>query len=569
MSVRRSLRQPYLLIGLVAATYAWRAWDRRWISDDGFITLRVARNLALGHGLVYNPGERVEASTSTLWTLVLGVGGLLRGLIALEWTAVLLGIAFAVAGLALAQVGAARLHETRGRFILPLGALVVLAVSPFADFATSGLESGLVFLWLGATFWALVDARSKASVRWWVLVLIGLGPLVRPELAVFTAGFAVAAAVIDKPFAPRRAARFVACLAAVPVVYEVFRMAYFATLYPNPVLAKEGPGGRWEQGWRYVGDLGGPYRLWIPLVVAAVATIALLASRIRNRDGQTIAIIVAPVVCAIVQGLLIVRVGGDFMHGRLLLPSLFGVLLPVMAVPVSARALAAVIPVAAWAVVCGFAWRVPYDGIGPDAIADERSYYAGVTGWRHPVEVDTYVRTPSYQRGKAARDLARRGERQLVIAEERLPRVALPLRRDLPVPVVLRTLNIGVAGYIAGDDVWIADELGLADAIGSRTRVAIVGRPGHEKFLPSDWTIARFAAEPRGVPELGVLPESVEAATAVLRCDPLPRLLGAVSERLTPRRMAVNVVRSISFTRMRFPADAIRARDEVCADDRP
>lgn len=39
--------------------------------DDALISLRYAENLATGHGLVWNPGERVEGYTNFLWTLIL------------------------------------------------------------------------------------------------------------------------------------------------------------------------------------------------------------------------------------------------------------------------------------------------------------------------------------------------------------------------------------------------------------------------------------------------------------------------------------------------------------------
>ncbi|MEM8534389.1 MAG: hypothetical protein AAGF95_26315, partial [Chloroflexota bacterium] len=39
-----------------------------WMLDDAFISFRYARNAWLGHGFVFNPGERVEGYTNFLWT---------------------------------------------------------------------------------------------------------------------------------------------------------------------------------------------------------------------------------------------------------------------------------------------------------------------------------------------------------------------------------------------------------------------------------------------------------------------------------------------------------------------
>ena len=61
-------RRRWLLLGgwLAAwAALAWWRWSREpYLLDDAFISFRYARNLVEGHGLVYNPGERVEGYTN-------------------------------------------------------------------------------------------------------------------------------------------------------------------------------------------------------------------------------------------------------------------------------------------------------------------------------------------------------------------------------------------------------------------------------------------------------------------------------------------------------------------------
>ena len=39
--------------------------------DDAFISFRYAENVTQGHGLTFNPGERVEGYTNFLWVLIL------------------------------------------------------------------------------------------------------------------------------------------------------------------------------------------------------------------------------------------------------------------------------------------------------------------------------------------------------------------------------------------------------------------------------------------------------------------------------------------------------------------
>ena len=98
-SVRISLGCSVLVVSLL---FAWGAWQRRWIADDGLIVLRTVRNLLAGNGPVFNAGERVEANTSTAWTYLMYLGGRVGGPVRLEYVALALALALSVAGVGLA-----------------------------------------------------------------------------------------------------------------------------------------------------------------------------------------------------------------------------------------------------------------------------------------------------------------------------------------------------------------------------------------------------------------------------------------------------------------------------------
>ena len=51
----------------------WYYWY--YTVDDAFISFRYVRNLLDGHGLVFNPGERVEGYSNFLWVMVLAALG--------------------------------------------------------------------------------------------------------------------------------------------------------------------------------------------------------------------------------------------------------------------------------------------------------------------------------------------------------------------------------------------------------------------------------------------------------------------------------------------------------------
>ena len=145
---------------VVAALFSWGAWQRRWIADDGLIVLRTVRNLLAGNGPVFNEGERVESNTSTLWTYLTYLGGVVGGPVRLEYVALVLALVFSVAGVVFLMLGAGRLYapslQGRRALLLPAGVLVYIAVPPARDFATSGLENGLVLAYLGLLWWMMV-----------------------------------------------------------------------------------------------------------------------------------------------------------------------------------------------------------------------------------------------------------------------------------------------------------------------------------------------------------------------------------------------------------------------------
>lgn len=570
---RRWARLLPLLVPL--AVVAWMALTRRWVADDAFINFRVIDNLFAGHGPVFNAGERVEVATSTAWLGVLaGLALVLPDAVPLSVAAVGAGVALTLTGLAAAQIGAVVLAPRRWRtgVALPAGALVLAALPPVWDFTTSGLENGLATAWLGGCFLALAlrssalrsdDAERLPAYRpLWLPVLVGLGPLVRPDLAILSLAFGVALLTASRRSAAGWAGAGAAAL-AVPLAYQVFRMGFYAALVPNTALAKSATSAQWGDGLAYLRDFAGLY--WLVLPVGALL-VGVLAPQVRARwargDRATVAVLVAPVVGGVVHAAYVVRVGGDFMHGRLLLPATVAIVLPVAAVVIPAkplgrsvrRALApgAVAVVTAWALVVGTSVRVPYNAIGPNGIADERKNYVGVSGRDNPVTLDDYGDWVWVEKGLELRELATTGA-DVVVGDD---------GRDTPAPpgtgVVGMWPYVGMFSIAAGLDVHVADRFALAEPVGAR--LAHTGfadnRVGHGKDVPQEWILARFAA-------LTEDPE-IEAAREALRCGTLRQLVDATTKPLTVSRFVRNIAAAPRLTALRVPVDPWEAQTTFC-----
>jgi len=598
---KAALLVPVLLLAILA-------WSRRWTSEDAFIYYRVVENLLDGHGPVFNVGERVEAYTGPLWFGVLALGRVLvPASVPIEWVAVVLGLVLSAAGLLAVTWAALELWSpSRGRGApsraplgLPLGAVVLVALPPFWDYATSGLETGLAFAWLGASFLSLVALGLRSAGRgtgdgWtaraaYPLALgIGLGPLVRPDLAIFAVVFFVALLLVERPRSAWRAAALIGLVLVFPLAYQVFRMGYFGALVPSTALAKEAGESFWARGWAYLANFVSPYALWLPLT-ALLGYGAAAALGLRRRGEPVRALLVgAPMVAGLLHALYVVRVGGDYMHARLLLPSVFAAVMPLAVIVPGRRAAGAILAaiVVPWALVCALELRAPAE-LPKDKqqlqVDDQRRHVVELWGYRHPVTLDGLVAEPE-------RRLALHRRQGLLLAElaERRPALVVDYssdrnrfgersRRPLPLdwalprpglpPVVARLGSIGRVGYAAGPRVHIADKNGLADPIAARLRLSAerAWRPGHEKTLPEEWTLARYGvpATERGARILA-RDKRVVAARRALACGPLRELVAATTEPLDAGRFVANLAFAVRERSLRFSANPVRAAAELC-----
>ena len=601
-------------VAVVSALWLWGAWQRRWIADDGLIVLRTVRNLLAGNGPVFNAGERVESNTSTAWTYLVYLGSLVGGPLRLEYVALGLALIFSVAGVVMVMLGAARLWGPglRGRraLILPAGVLVYIAVPPARDFATSGLENGLVTAWLGLLWWLMVAWSQQTTRRPWLLAacafVAGLSVLVRPELALI-GGLALVMMVIAEP-SWRWRALIVAAGGLLPVGYQIFRMGYYALLVPQTALAKDASGSKWDQGLIYLRNLTGPYALWVPAVLLMALALVLFAGRrgpwwrtAGDRDNgsrlagwvQTPGAAVAfMLISGVLQALYWIRQGGDFMHGRVLLVPLFCLLAPIAVIPVAipggteesgftaggkggekGRILSGA-TAALWLALVGWSlWAANSQGMGADAtrvtytgIVDERRFYSQATGHAHPLTAADYLDYPRMRAVLVALNNTPDGALLLPSGNWDVwdvvpakpptpppPGVPLETWRRQTAPHTVFFTNLGMVGMNVGLNTRVIDQIGLANPIAAHTARLQDGRIGHDKNLFPDWAVAEgpWLKERPWIPEY--LDEGwIEEAQAALGCPKTVEMLESIRDPMTRPRFIGNLNRALEFTRYRI-----------------
>jgi arabinofuranosyltransferase len=496
--------------------------------------------------------------------------------IRLEWLAVMLGIASTVGGFLLAAAGSARLVRVHApdALLLPFGIVVMVSLTGMWFYATSGLETGLAFLWLGLAWWTLArwstpPGRFRSSDAF----VLGLGWLVRPELALVSIiTLAMVLLVQWRTDTWRRRFWLLAIAFALPFSYQIFRMGYYGALVPNTAIVKEGTRAHWDRGWIYLRDFVDTYWLLVPAAVLLAGGYVPLALALRQaRHRRAILSAGAFLLASILHAVYIVGVGGDYEHARLLLPSAFAFCAPVAAVPMIRRNVVALAAVP-WALAAVLFMRPPEFRLG-----------------------ETYLTPPT---GRVTTDdggWEKGGERAALFTDsglyfQRLPklqfyRAEVPLSSEVREPQAA-VFAVGIMPYAIGEDLYVLDLFGLADPITARMEndpgPDLSSYPGQEKPLPHPWTAARVLAPDRAFDEsqfnfrqVSLIPrtrgreflEQIEWARRALECDPIRQVERSARAPMTLSRFVRNVVDSFANTRLRIPPDPETAYRELCDDE--
>ena len=241
--------------------------------------------------------------------------------------------------------------------------------------------------------------------------------------------------------------------------------------------------------------------------------------------------LLVPIATALVMVLYVVRVGGDFMHGRMMLPPTFLALAPGLLVPLRRIAIPAVIVVLGWGVVTEQRLASRRVRSTSDFVEDERMGYLWWTRNPHPIAEVHYRRAAEPVTTMV--DRAVREGRRTFISEEG---VEYAIGAHVPARFVFAAGRLGTGGILTPTNGIVVDTLGLANPIGARIEV---NRPeesaGHQKSLPWSWVLADFG-DPAHYGGRSVDADEVRAAAHAMSCGDIAELLASVREPMTVSR---------------------------------
>jgi arabinofuranosyltransferase len=152
--------------------------------DDAMISMRYARNLASGYGLVWNPGdERVEGFTNPLWVVYMTLFHFI------PFSVSKISLPIQISG-ALFFMASLYYVKKIAEEIIPSSLVSLLAVFltafyvQLSTWSLLGMEVSVLILMTCAAVWLALRVLRTGQFSTWLYLLLGIGTLVRVDMAV-------------------------------------------------------------------------------------------------------------------------------------------------------------------------------------------------------------------------------------------------------------------------------------------------------------------------------------------------------------------------------------------------
>lgn len=231
------------LAALLFAYYTQHAWE------DYYITYRSSKNLATGHGLVYNLGDRLHTFTSPLGVLLPALASLLT---ANSSDPAALWIFRVMCATALGGAAMLLVHTARRLSYGPLASFFLIAWlasdAKILDFTINGMETAFMLLFLAYTFWAHIQRGPRQSLH---LGIAWAGLMwTRPDSFIYIGLIAGSFWLFNdvqqsETARPKLLGIFLRAGAVTTALYLpwlIFAHTYYGTAIPHTITAKSGFG---------------------------------------------------------------------------------------------------------------------------------------------------------------------------------------------------------------------------------------------------------------------------------------------------------------------------------------
>ncbi len=299
------LRNKLLLFCLVTVCFGYLLIINAWIVDDAYITFRTIYNSLNGFGLVWNPGERVQAYTHPLWLLLVSLVYFFTR--EFYFTGIFLSIACVLFTVNLIMFKLTRTN------LQPLLGLALLSLSKaFIDYSTSGLENPLTYVLLVIFLVLYLNQRHDLRQLFHLSLITSLALLTRMDNFLLFALPLIYVFYQTRQYNLKKRAVYVLAGFSPFILWEMFSLFYYGFPFPNTAYAKLNTGIETvtliKLGFKY---LEHSWRL-DPVTLVVIASGIFLPLARKNLKPCMLSLGLA------LYLIYIVLIGGDSMSGRFL-----------------------------------------------------------------------------------------------------------------------------------------------------------------------------------------------------------------------------------------------------------
>lgn len=438
-----------LLIKLFFVYYLILIFRTAWVSDDAYITFRVADNFINGFGLRWNIEERVQVFTNTLFLFIFIPFNFILNDV--YFTALFLNFLFSILTILLLK----KITDSGEKFLIIIAGICFSKA--YIDFSTSGLENSLTFFILTLFLYILFKVQNSVKKIFYISLIFSFLFLNRPDAALI-----IMPAILLMLYKGRVFFKFFLWGLFPLFIWEIFSIIYYGFPLPNTFYAKLMTGIN-----KY--DLikqGGHYFLNLMLADPAsffIISCAVIVNIFYSFKQKNI-LLVSLTSGIFLYLLYLLFSGGDFMAGRF-----FACLLPVSLFSIVNMIDNKKYLIAFMFLVFFLGLVSPYFSIWhfktnnkemvkiSNQILSEREFYYPVTGLLNVLA-----------NGKS------------IIDKSGYAKDAERVKKDTAQQRKIGISSaIGMFGFYAGPEVYIMDQVSIADAFTSRIPAAKIWRIGH------------------------------------------------------------------------------------------
>jgi hypothetical protein len=206
-----------------------------WLGDDAMISMRYARNLASGNGLVWNPGERVEGYSNFLWTLYMSLVHLLPiPLSKISLVILVTNFFLSIITLPILQKIVKLLGGNYIVSALVLGSFV-LGKDGLA-WASDGFETALLtFLTSLAVYQIIKDSKSNKP-HFFTYFLIAVISIVRADAFIISGLLYFLSLFLSEN--KKIVIAYSSISLIIPIIFLMWRIAFYGDILPNTAYLK-------------------------------------------------------------------------------------------------------------------------------------------------------------------------------------------------------------------------------------------------------------------------------------------------------------------------------------------